>query len=388
MTDKEKTEFQELQGKHNSGTLTADEQSRFDELSNQHTLQTEIKSALQTFMAETGLLKSLANQIPDGKSEPMNNPGYVFHKMLCGIKQNKPEWIKTASPMTEGTPGDGGYLVPALTESMILERIPTYGQARRFMTVLPMSGNVLNMPKQNALPTAYWVGENETISDSKPTLTQQTLTPKKLAGLVIMSNELFADANVSIGNYILSKMAEVFGVAEDSQFFDGSGSPMTGIFATGNTFGNLVTFSGNGTTVSYDNLVDIADGVDANYLTGAGWFMSRSYRSTIRKIKDDQHMPIATAYGNEPMTLFGYPVNVVENAPSTATASNKPGIILGNLQNSIIGDVAGIRVDFLKEATIDGVSLAENDLVAIRCIKRVAFTPGYTEKYSVGRQAV
>ncbi len=55
---------------------------------------------------------------------------------------------------------------------------------------------------------------------------------------------------------------------------------------------------------------------------------------------------------------------------------------LGNFNNSIIGDIEDMYVSILDQATIDGTSLAQFDLVALRVITRVAFTPGMTDLYS------
>jgi hypothetical protein len=46
-----------------------------------------------------------------------------------------------------------------------------------------------------------------------------------------------------------------------------------------------------------------------------------------------------------------------------------------------------MEVTLLSEATIDGTSLGQFDLSAIRVISRVAFNKGLTEKYSVIKTA-
>jgi len=388
MTKEEKEFLKSLKAKPEADR-TDDEKVELERLEEQIAMQEGLKQAFQTFLKDSNLLKAVNNIETDAKEKNMLNPGYAFHSQLIGIKRGDAAMIKAADPMTEGVSADGGYLVPALTEENIIEKIPTFGQARRYMTVLPISGNTINMPRELALPTWYWVGENAQITASKPTLDNQQLIPKKGAAIVVLSNELLRDANVNIGNYIIKKIAQVRGTAEDVQFFNGSGSPFTGVFAATNTFGNTVTFAGNGTTVTYDNLVDIMEGVDESFLSGASWFYSRGYSSTLRKLKDTQNRPLwIPAEAGNPSTIFDYPAVKVENAPSTATSSGKPGIILGNLTNSIIGDISGMEVTLLKEATISGTSLAEYDLSAIRVISRVAFNAGLTSTYSMGRQAV
>ena len=125
-----------------------------------------------------------------------------------------------------------------------------------------------------------------TITSSKPTIGTFTMTPKKGGALIVMSSELFMDANVKIGDYIIRKAVQARGTAEDQQFFKGTGSPFTGIFNTSNTFGNTVTASGNGSTITYTDLVNCTYGVDQNYLVNAQWLMSRSQVAVVRGLLD------------------------------------------------------------------------------------------------------
>jgi HK97 family phage major capsid protein len=352
-------------------------------------LQQAITDGVKTVVKELKLDQPGQHFNPAGDESIYKDPAYTMHSLLCAIKKNDRTKInevyeKAASPMTEGTAADGGYLVPAVTQATILELIPTFGQSRQFMSKIPMGkASTLNIPKEANLPVVNWVNENASISDAKPTLGQITLTAKKAAGIVVLSNELLEDANVQIGQYILRKFAQKFGTAEDVQFFNGTGSPFNGVFKSSNTFGNTVTMSGQITTLDYKDLLDCVYGVDASYLSGAAWYMHRTVLSQIRNISDSQNRPIFVPAGEgTPATLLGYPVRLIENAPSGSSAAGSVVAILGNLENSYIGTKSELSVKILEEASIGGTSLAENDLSAIRVIERVAFDPGLTTSYS------
>jgi len=294
---------------------------------------------------------------------------------------------KVADPQDEGTSADGGLLVPTITQARILDMMPTFGQARTYFQSMPISGNVQTIPAELTNPTAYWVNEAAAITDSKLTLTSYTLTPKKLAAIVTITNELLKDANVAFAPYILKKIAQAFGTEEDSQFFNGSGSPMTGIFQNTHTFGKEErTPTINLGSLTYQNFLNAMYGVDSNYLVGASWFMHRTVLAVVRGILDGNQRPIFEPAGaGQPATLFGYPVVLVENAPSYSGVDNndQPYILLGNLENSIIGDTLGMTVKFAEEGTVDTISLLENDLTGIRVIKRTSFTAGMVGKYAV-----
>ncbi len=383
MNEKEKQKLAELKMLIKADCASEADKAEYAALKEKQETADAIKHALNEYLKDVPALKSLPSVNTNSGAK---SGAESFGTLLKGIKRGDSELIKTANPMTEGTSADGGYLVPALTEATILEAIPTFGQARKHMQVMPMSGNTLNIPKESTLPTWSWVNENSSITSSKPQLGTYQIVPQKGAAIVVMSNELLRDANVNIAQYVIKKIAQARGTGEDVQFFKGSGSPFTGIFAAGNTFGNTVTASGDGTTVTYQNLLDCVYGVDQNYLAGASWFMHRTMVSVVQGLKDSNNRPIFIPAGQgTPAELFGFPVVVLENGNASNSTGSKPVVLLGNLEASIIGDVAGMDVRILTEATIDSTNLAQFDLSAVRVISRVGFTSGFTTKYSIVR---
>jgi HK97 family phage major capsid protein len=194
--------------------------------------------------------------------------------------------------MVASTPGSGGYLVPQVTASRILELVPSFGQARRYMTIFPMAGNELLIPKENALPSWNWVNENASITSSKPTVQTITLTPKKGAAIVVISNELLKDANINIAGYVMGKIAQAKGTSEDAQFFAGTGSPFTGVYDPSNTFGSVeLTSTTSAGSLVYQDLLNTIAGIDQNFLTGAAWYFHRTILPVVAGLADDNNGP-------------------------------------------------------------------------------------------------
>lgn len=315
------------------------------------------------------------------------DPAFVMGKTVYDLIKNGK--TKLLDPQDEGTSADGGYLVPDVTVAEILRLTEEAAVARQYMRVIPMGkAKTLKLPKKLVGVTVYRVGENAAISDTKTTLGQITLNASKAALIVAMSSELEEDSIVDFGAYLNEIIAEAFGAEEDSQFFMGSGSPHTGIFSGTHTFGNAVNVA-NVAGITYDKLVDCVRGLKASYLRGAAWYMHRTIYAVIEKLKDSSNRPLFVNAGDPTrQTLFGYPVRLVNTAPDASTsAAGSPLILLGNLRNSIIGLKKELTVKVLTEATVDGVNLAENDLVGLRVTKRDAFNAGLTEGYSVIRIA-
>lgn len=320
------------------------------------------------------------------------NADYRFSALLCAVKKGDEAMVKkieaiekAADPMNEGTAGDGGYLVPTITEQTIKELIPTVGQAYKYCQVMPLStGNAINLPKESTLPTAYWVAENAAITEGQPEIGVDTLTPKKVTCLATVTNELLLDAKPAIGAYVTKKMAQVIGTAIDTKVFQDSNTTFAGVFYFSNTFGNVERTSGtNFNTLAYQDIVNCFTGVDMNYVSNGAWHMSRSVYALVLGLLDSNNRPLIQPTFENPIgTIFGYPIRIVEKAPAAPSAANKTGIVFGDLSHSILGDISGISFSLFDSGSVGGTSLIENDLTAIRAIKRVGFTPGLTNAYS------
>ncbi len=393
MNEKELKQYEELK-RIPAERLTDSEKVEFEKLEDKHDMQEGIKSAMETYFKDSPLLKTQGNIDISTKREEelLSNPAYALSKRLVGMHRRDENMIKTADPVLVADNDDaGGYLVPQMTENKIYELIPTYGQARQHMSVMPVGGGILKLPKEGTLPTWAWetsgTGENVSIASSKPTFGANTITPAKGKCIVVLSTEMLNDPSVNVGAYVISKIAQARGTGEDSQFFAGTGSPFTGVFASTNTFGGETNLTATN-AFTYAKLVDASLAIDQNYLANAKWYGSRTVTAAIRKLVDDQNRPIWEApFGGNPAQMLGFPYVIVENAPNNTTGDNKPVLLLGNLQNSIIGDVVGggFSVKILTEATIDGTSLGQNDLVGIRVTARSGFTAGITSLYSAIR---
>jgi HK97 family phage major capsid protein len=300
------------------------------------------------------------------------------------LKQFAEETKAITEGMTVGAAADGGYLVPTLTDPSIFEFVKTSGQALRVFTIMPMGQNVINLPRYDGSVAGGWVGEASAITPEKGTLTVDVLTPKKWAGLLPLSNELLQGANPAIGSFLINILGKAEAYAIDGKTFQAGNTTLTGIFYTSNTFGGTTTLATTDpASLTYQKLVTATLAVDMNYNPKPIWMMSRSMLALCLNIVDDQNRPI---FNYNTMTLLGYPVAIVEQAPTSAILASKAVIIFGDPSNSVLGDVAGRSVKIAEEGsvTINGayVSLLENDMSAIRVVKSYAFAPR-TNGYSV-----
>jgi HK97 family phage major capsid protein len=89
----------------------------------------------------------------------------------------------------------GPILSPEQVAALVIKLLIDESVAAQVSTVISTSSHDLRVPIVDTDPTAGWVAEGAEIGVSDPVLSEITVTPKKLAGLVVVSNELAADSS-------------------------------------------------------------------------------------------------------------------------------------------------------------------------------------------------
>lgn len=349
--------------------------------------------AVASYVKETGMDKTDQKYIvsPDVdekeqlKLDKKERFGKIMKALVAKDYLTVQTLTKTADPNNMTTDGDGGYLVPDETRAEIIGLIPSFGQARRFMTVqnFPINRDYVNIPARSTGITVYYPGEQGSITSSKLALTTVQLQAKKAAAIAVLTNELRDMAIVDFVNYINTRAAEAFAIDEDSKVFGTTNTYFTGLFYKTQTFGkevSVASFDG----VSYENLLEAVYGLDPAYLNNAAWYCHRTQVQYLRGIKDNNDRPLfyeANAGGFP--TLMGYPVRMIENGAPSSAATGEPFLLLGNLANSFLYEKQMMRIDLSGDAVVDSTSLFQTDLTAIRFIRHWGFNPGLVAGYAV-----
>jgi HK97 family phage major capsid protein len=122
---------------------------------------------------------------------------------------------------SEGVNSAGGYLVPEVMESAIIDLKEQYGVARQNAFVYPMTSDATVIPRRQSGFTVYYVGENALGTESDLSWSQVRLEAKKAMILTRLSSELNEDSIVALADITASEMAYAFANAEDSAVFLG-----------------------------------------------------------------------------------------------------------------------------------------------------------------------
>lgn len=137
----------------------------------------------------------------------------------------------TASTLTSDFSG----FLPAEISAPIFERAARQSVVQRLVKQIPLGGNGVSVPVVTGRPSAGWVDEGGQKPASSGALALKTMTPKKLAAILVVSEEV---VRANPGNYINTmreSLAEAFAVSFDRAALHDEGPDGTaggGPFAT------------------------------------------------------------------------------------------------------------------------------------------------------------
>ena len=268
--------------------------------------------------------------------------------------------------LVEGTDSEGGYLVPQELRTEVFRVLPDQTIMRNLARVLPMTNDLLKINNLSARPTAYWVSEYQSSSTTSAEFGEITLTPNDLVCLLPISQQLLADANINLVDFIVTLFAEAIGLAEDQAFFTGSGSGQPkGI--NQESISSKVYSGGK-----FDDILDLIDLVPQRVVMSpkAAFVGHRNLKRLLRKIKDNNGDYIwrdgkggVGGSGESirlPDTLYGYPF-YEENF------LNQKELYFGDWSMYVIGD----RQTMAVQTTTEGGDAWRRNSLEIKAVERV-----------------
>lgn len=248
-----------------------------------------------------------------------------------------------AKSMSVGVDADGGYAVPEYldreVESLEHQASAIVRLARTVNTTGPSYKKVVNLRGTSS----GWVGE----TDARP----ETETPK-LAVIDIAIGEIYAnpkltqamidDAMFDAESFISAEIGDEFSDQLAKALFTGDGvnkpkgiltKPVSAEADGVRAFGTLQAVEGEAVgVITFDDLKKLKASLRARYRTGAAWVMNDSTALALSKIKnlEGDYVWADSVTAGEPDTLFGYPVQIDENAPDIAPGTYP--VMFGNFQ--------------------------------------------------------
>lgn len=264
---------------------------------------------------------------------------------------------------------NGGYLMETQTSRDFIEFLrPASAVLPYIKKILPMPGGSLDIPGGASGATAGYVGELASKPVSKPSFREVQLRAKKIAGIVVVSNELLERAIIDALPIVESDLRSAVTQEMDLAFLRGSGAGAypKGFRSIALTDATTVTAPGGATHAQILSHLGKMELVHLNRhlsLTNAVWVMSHRTKIFLTDMLTAQGTLAFPSLSNPVPTLRGKPVSASSQVPSNlGSGTNESELYLVDFEHVLMGDTMSIRMDSSREATIRTGADAASDV--------------------------
>lgn len=205
--------------------------------------------------------------------------------------------------LSVGSNPDGGYLVPAETETEIARLLTEISPMRAICGIRQVSASVYKKPITVAGPQVGWVGETAARSQTTAqTIDELSFPTMELYAMPAATQNFLDDTAVDVGRWIAEEVNAAFAEQETNAFIlgDGVNKPTGFMDATlvdedSWSWGNLGYVAtgvsggfpdGSAPVDASDVLIDLVYTLKSGYRQNATWLMNRSTQAAVRKLKD------------------------------------------------------------------------------------------------------
>lgn len=289
---------------------------------------------------------------------------------------------------SEGVGSDGGFAVPPDFREAITSQITgedsLLGRTDQFVS----SGNSITVPVDSDAPwsssgiQAYWEGENDQLTQSKPLIEQQTIRLNKLAVLVPVTDELLEDAP-AMDAYLRRKVPEKMDFKLNLAIVQGNGVGMPlGILNSPAAVAVAAVGSQDADTVVGSNIIAMWSRMYAPSRATSVWLINQDIEPQLLTLmhqgKDDTgtadagwgailYLPANGLSGAPFSTLMGRPIIPTQ---ACETLGDKGDIIFADLKQYMTAlKTGGVRAETSIHLWFD------YDTTAFRFILRIAGQP-------------
>jgi len=242
------------------------------------------------------------------------------------------------------------------------------------------------IPRANT-PSAYWVGEGKRIKTAVASFLNVKMEAHKIGVIIPTTKEKLNDTVINIFEEMKKPTADAIYQKIDMAGMFGIDSPFKF-----NLFDNAVKngmFIVDGTNPSLD--LDVSDTmalVEEEGFEVNGFIGHTGIKNRLRKLRDGDGNQLFVS-GVNATELYNQPITFAKGKASFDR--EKAQLIAGDWSKSLIGIYQGLEYETLREATLqdtlwsDGkpLSLAEQDMIALKVTARIAFLPVSEKAFAV-----
>ncbi|MER6431588.1 phage major capsid protein [Streptomyces sp900105245] len=252
----------------------------------------------------------------------------------------------------------GGYMVPAPFRAQLIETMKFYSSMRDVAEVITTdTGATLPWPtNDDTANVGAILGENTQVTEQDVTIgTNDVGAYMYTSKLVRVSLQLLNDSAFNLEQWLAGVLGRRIGRAQNAHFTTGTGTAQPEGVQTNSVVGKTGA-TGQTTSVTYDDLIDLIHSVDPAYRNSgrAGFMLNDATLGAARKLKDGQNRPLwePSVQVGVPDGLLGYKYTVNQDMP--VMAANAKSILFGDFfAGYLIRDVTDVQMLRLAERYAD-----------------------------------
>lgn len=277
----------------------------------------EVKSAelWAHYFGENGKAAPIESVTP----QQVNEAKRAFRGYLRkGEERLSPDEIKLLSTQDNA---NGGYLVYPEFAQEIIKDLTEMSPVRGIARVIQTASNVFKVPKRKATPTAAWVGEGDTDALTNSTYGIEELPNGTMRATSKATREQLGDAAFNMEEQLRLDFREAFQATEGASFVTGDGVGKPEGFMT-NADVDASTVTGAASDLSYTGVVDVAHGLNANYIANARYVMNLATLGKVRLLEDSAgNLLFLPPSQGMPSTIAGFPWTVLQDMPAVGAGA-------------------------------------------------------------------
>lgn len=281
---------------------------------------------------------SVAKAITESLNGKLSGVEREQHDELAKGRETRGVMIPTSMLLetrdqTVGTPSAGGYTVATNLGGLIDRLRPKLAVQGMGATVLSGLTGFLDLPRLTSGPTAYWVAEDGSTTESASTFDKVSMAPKTVSGEMQLSRRLMLQNAVALESVLRADLGFVLAQALDKAAIAGTG-------ASNQPEGILTAIAEDATTETAigDIAADLIAALEIDDVDGTGAFLTNAtVMKAVRKIKETGTGRVIPASE----IFHGKPVTVSNQVPAVATENP---IVYGAWSNLVIGYWSGVDI--------------------------------------------
>jgi HK97 family phage major capsid protein len=368
----------------------------------QSALEKEIRNIIKREYSG-GPSKNLEDALDKSKSIKMNKDSYkakgktaagcIFALGLTGGNRSEAcrhsrKRFGDGHPITKALQSSdfesGGALLPVETSNEIIELLRPMSAVRRMdPPVQTLDANRVELPKTLESGSATWIGESTPIPKSQQKTGQIVLSPKKLAALVPLSNDMTKNGGDSVLEFVRRDLIQEIGREEDVAFLtsDGTASRPTGLRHLAKS-DNVSSSNGTSSANVEKDLKELIEDLRDNHvpMSRPRWVMSSRSFLALTTLRDAAgfltFQGLREQSTEDQASIFGFPIIVSNNVPNDLGAGSDESLVfLVDADQLVLGQGPQLQVQVSDTAsyTENGslVSSFERDESTIRVLTHV-----------------